>query len=439
MNREELEKDIIGAIIARPEKLASVRNAVKPEHFRHYRRIVEAIVTAFEQGLKLDTVNIYTVGKLPQDEVVKLTSIEPSYSTDLPKLLRALAEEIIREEAMNLKRAITPERDAFELIDEVGAFLRKAEGIISANTRPDKLDILGRYIEHCQKRDNRERIPTPFPTLNRMLYGGLSAGGFTLLGGIPGSGKTSLMLALALHAAQNGTRTAFIEGEMPENEILERLNGIFTGEDIAKCRLPENYERLVAPFISKLYDLPLEIIPLYDRTLERLTSEVVAQVHLGAKLVFVDYLQVYTPKRDYSPKRERAHKSTDEFMEIWDAGKRLRALALQHGVHLFVASSVNRSEAKADKLSLNSYFGSSGLGHDCSVGLILGGEQSDLQELIHPERNTVLNVAKNRSGPRGEIALRFHLRSQRFDELTPGEVPERDDIFEDSDNGESSL
>jgi len=430
MNREELEKDIIGAIVARPEKLASVRNAVRPEHFRHYRHIVEAILTAFEQGLKLDTVNICTVGKLPQDEVVKLTSIEPSYSTDLPKLLRALAEEIIREEAMNLKRAITPERDAFELIDEVGAFLRKAEGIISANTRPDKLDILGRYIEHCQKRDNRERIPTPFPTLNRMLYGGLSAGGFTLLGGTPGSGKTSFMLALALHAAQNGTRTTFIEGEMTAEEILERLNGISTGEDIADLNRPENYERLVSPFVSKFYDLPFEIIPLYDRTLDRLASEVVAQVHLGAKLIFVDYLQVFTPKRG---------DKSDEFMEIRETSRRLRALALQHNVHLFVASSLNRSEVKADKVSLNSFYGSSGLGHDCSVGLILSGELSDLQELIHPERNVVLHVVKNRSGPRGEIALKFHLRSQRFEELTEKEASERDNIFEDNDNGEQTF
>lgn len=428
--REQLERDIIGAIIAKPERLASVRNTVQPEHFRHYKRIVESVLTAFDKGICVDVVNIYTVGKLPQEEVVKLSEIAGSASayTDLPTLLRAFAEEIIREEAVNLKRAITPERDAFELIDDVAAFQRKAEGIISANTRPDKVDILGKYIEHCQKRENQERIQTPFFTLNRMLHGGFAAGGFTLLGGTPGSGKTSFMLALALHAVQTGTRTAFIEGEMTSEEILERLNGISTGEDITN--LNQNYERLVSPFVSKFYDIPFEIIPLYDRTLERLTSEVVAQVHLGAKLVFVDYLQVYTPKR--------ADRS-DEFMEIRETSRRLRALALQHGVHLFVASSLNRSEVKSDKVSFHSFYGSSGLGHDCSVGLILSGEQSDLQELLNPERSVVLHVVKNRSGPRGEIALRFHLRSQRFEEITEGEVSERDNIFKDNDNGESAF
>jgi replicative DNA helicase len=430
MNREQLERDIIGAIMAKPEKLASVRNAVKPEHFQHYKRIVEAILTAFEQGLKFDFSTIGVVGKLQQEEFVELCSIEPSFSANLPVLLRALAEEIIRDEAMNLKRAITPERDAFELIDEVAAFQRKAEGIISANTRPDKLDILTKYAECHLKPESQERISTPFFTLNRMLHGGLSSGGFTLLGGTPGSGKTSFMLGLALHAAQSGTRTTFIEGEMTAEEILERLNGISTGEDIADLNRPENYERLVSPFVSKFYDLPFEIIPLYDRTLDRLASEVVAQVHLGAKLIFVDYLQVFTPKRG---------DKSDEFMEIRETSRRLRTLALQHGVHLFVASSLNRSEVKADKVSLNSFYGSSGLGHDCSVGLILSGELSDLQELIHPERNVVLHVVKNRSGPRGEIALKFHLRSQRFEELTEKEASERDNTFEDRDNGEKTF
>jgi len=73
------------------------------------------------------------------------------------------------------------------------------------------------------------------------------------------------------------------------------------------------------------------------------------------------------------------------------------------------------------------------------VGLILSGELSDLQELIHPERNVVLHVVKNRSGPRGEIALKFHLRSQRFEELTEKEASERDNIFEDNDNGEQTF
>ncbi len=428
--REQLERDILAAIIARPEALASVRNAVRPEHFRHYKRIVGEILAAFEQGLKFDFATIAVAGKLSSSELAELCGIQPSFSANLPVLLRALAEEVIRDEAMNLKAAINPERDAFELIDAVAEFQRNAEGIITANTRPDKVSILNAYVEHCLKREEGERIPVPFPTLGKMLHGGFAPGGFTLLGGTPGSGKTSFMLALALHAAQSGTRVAFIEGEMTAQEVLERLNGAFTGEDIASVGRPENYGRLIKPFVSKFFDLPFELVPLYDRTLERLTSEVVAQVHRGARILFADYLQVFPPTRD---------RHADEFTEIRETSRRLRTLALQHGVHLFVASSLNRSEVRMDKLSLNSFYGSSGLGHDCSVGLILSSEQSDLQELVSPERNVTLHVVKNRSGPRGDITLKFHLRSQRFVELTQEEATERDNVFEDKNNGEQTF
>jgi replicative DNA helicase len=428
MNREKLERDIVETMLGQPKALAAKRNAVKGEHFRYWRRIVEAILAAFDQGVSLETENLIVVGKLPQEEIEKLWSVGPSFSGNLSIMLRVLAEDLIRDAARELAVNVSSEEDAFKILDEVGAFQRNAESIISSNTRPNKNDLLEQYGERCLKPEEHRRISTPFPTLDRMLDGGLQPGGFTLLGGTPGSGKTSFMLALALHAAQGGTKAALIEGEMTADEIMERLNGISVGEDITRLRQSENFGTFVSPFLSKLQELPLEIVPLYDRTLENLASEVISQVHLGAKLIFVDYLQVFSPTR-----RDKS----DEFMEIRETSRRLRSLALQHGVHLFVASSLNRSEVNADRISLHSFYGSSGLGHDCSLGLILSGEGSDLQELVNPERSVRLRVVKNRNGARGDIALKFHLRSQRFEELSEVRLPS--EIFEDRENGEQPF
>lgn len=408
MDRRELERGIVGAIIGRPEKLAAMRNAVVPEHFRYVRHLVEAILTTFDQGFSVDVTTIAVAGKLPSENVAQLYGIEPLFSAQLPVLLCVLAEEAIRDEVMDWRAHIRTDGNAFKLLRDVEALQRKIESIIGVSTRPGKAQILKKYTEHCRRDQDTERIPTPLSDLNMMLYGGWAAGAYALIGGTPGSGKTSFMLSLALHAARAGAHVAFIEGEMTAEEILERLNGISTGEEIAALRRAEHHERLVAPFVAQFSDLPFELIPLYERTLERLISEVAAQIHLGAKLIFVDYLQVFTPKR--------ADKY-DEFMEIRETSQRLRLLALQHGVCLVVASSLNRSETRSDKLSLNSFYGSSGLGHDCSIGLILAGERSDTQELLNPVRNVTLHVVKNRNGVCGEIALKFHLRSQRFEEL----------------------
>lgn len=431
MNREQLERDILAAIIGNPKAFFEHKKALPIAFFVNpiHRRIMEGISGCVEAGVDIDLVNIATVGKLKPEEIALLSELQPSLYGDLGVLAKALAEEVIREKFIAWRDKITLDADVFELLAQVEAIQNEAAEIVAANSRKDKLDLLREFCEYVLTNSEKgvQRIPTPFPTLSRMLKGGFEPGGFTLLGGTPGSGKTSFMLSLALYAAKTGVKTSFIEGEMPANEIFERCNGIQAGVDIAEVRNGARYSELTKQFVSDFYGLPLEIVPLYDRTLDALVSEIRRQVYNGAKFVFVDYLQVFTPKM----------KSSDEFFEIKKTSENLRGLALQNGVHLFVATSLNRSERQAERLTLNSFYGSSGLGHDCSVGMILSGEQSDWEEYVNPERTVLLHVVKNRSGPRGEIALKFYLSSQRFEELT--EVSERDGVFEERDNGEHGF
>jgi replicative DNA helicase len=131
----------------------------------------------------------------------------------------------------------------------------------------------------------------------------------------------------------------------------------------------------------------------------------------GASLVFLDYLQVFA---------ERSKTSSDEFLSIKKVSESLRQIALKYNIVLIVASSLNRNEISTTKPGLNSLYGSSGLGHDCSQAILLCGEQLDENELTTRERSLSLRVVKNRTGVRGEIALKYFLDSQRMDELTNG-------------------
>lgn len=433
--RNQLERDIIATIIGKPKAFFEQQKALSPAFFGNpvHRRIIEAISDCVEAGVNIDMVNIVTIGKLKAQEIAVLSELQPSVYADLGVLAKALAEEVIREKFSEWKIKITPDADAFELLAQMQNLENEAEAVLALNTRKDKVDLLEEFCTYVLTNSEKgvQRIATPFPTLTRMLKGGFEAGGLTLLGGTPGSGKTSFMLSIALHAAKSGVKTSFIEGEMTANETFERLNGIYGGVDIAEVRNGTRYSELTKKFVSDLYDLPLEVVPLYDRTLDALASEIRRQVHNGSKFVFVDYLQVFTPKM----------KSSDEFFEIKKTSEKLRGLALQNGVHLFVATSLNRSERQAERLTLNSFYGSSGLGHDCSVGMILSGEQSDLQELMNPVRNVTLHIVKNRNGARGEIALKFSLDSQRFDEISERQqhTTQNDDVFEEKDDGEQSF
>lgn len=407
--RMQLEMDIISAIMYEPSGFHKV--SLRPEHFSNefHRKIIEAMGECIEQGYEITPANVYTVGRFSSQEISSLTEIGAKPG-NLRLLSLRLAEEAMKELILSLKLKLNSENDVFDMLDEIRKTESEAMAIIESHKTKDKTTLLQEYLEYIQTnaRDGVKCIPTPFPTLTRMLSGGFTFGDISFIGGYPGSGKTSFMLSLALHAARNGIKTAFIEAEMMMNEILERLNGIYTGANIDEIRTGEMYDTLSRQFISELHNLPLEIVPCYERTIEELRRKILKAVNDGVKFVFIDYLQVFVPKG----------RAEDEYSKIKMLSEMLRQVALQHNVHLCVASSLNRNEIGERNLSLASLYGSSQLGHDCAVAILLKGEQGDIQELITRERTLTLHVVKNRQGARGEINFRYYLSSQRMQELT---------------------
>ena len=54
-----------------------------------------------------------------------------------------------------------------------------------------------------------DTIATGFPSLDRMLGGGVRRGDLVVLGGDVGSGKSALALAVAIRAAQQGLQVTY--------------------------------------------------------------------------------------------------------------------------------------------------------------------------------------------------------------------------------------
>src|SRR5256885_13760128 len=64
-----------------------------------------------------------------------------------------------------------------------------------------------------------DTIPTGFPSIDRLVGGGLRRRDLVVLGGDIGSGKSALALGLALRVAQRGTGVALFSGEMDEERV----------------------------------------------------------------------------------------------------------------------------------------------------------------------------------------------------------------------------
>src|SRR5436853_7324112 len=69
-----------------------------------------------------------------------------------------------------------------------------------------------------------DTVPTGFPSVDRILGGGLRRRDLVVLGGDVGAGKSALALGIALRVAQQGggMGVAFFSGEMDEERLMAR-------------------------------------------------------------------------------------------------------------------------------------------------------------------------------------------------------------------------
>src|SRR5580700_561054 len=72
----------------------------------------------------------------------------------------------------------------------------------------------------------RDTVASGFPSLDKVLGGGLRTGDLVVLGGDVGSGKSALALGIAMRAAMRGSVVRYYSGEMAPERVYERMLAI---------------------------------------------------------------------------------------------------------------------------------------------------------------------------------------------------------------------
>ena len=106
------------------------------------------------------------------------------------------------------------------LEESVSAAPEKPAGKIAANQRPGTgaVPVPLRDIPE----DTTIRTPTRIPELDRVLGGGIVEGGLMLIGGDPGIGKSTLLLQVCAHLAEDHKRVLYVSGEESARQIKLR-------------------------------------------------------------------------------------------------------------------------------------------------------------------------------------------------------------------------
>ena len=260
--------------------------------------------------------------------------------------------------------------------------------------------------------------PTGYPSLDRMLMG-LREGQLVVLGARPAVGKTSFALNLALNAAADGYTVGFFSLEMSGKEIAQRFicaQAMVSMSNFRTGRIsPQDWANIneATKELSKL-DILIDDTP--GTTVTEIRAKSRRMLHNKEKAVIVlDYLQLVNPPAGKNYNGNRA-------VEVSEMSRGLKIMAKELGVPVIMLSQLNRSlEGRTGKRPQMSDLRESGsIEQDADIILLLDRSTTE-DEAAREDRPdagvTRVIVAKNRSGPVGDVDLMFLPASTKFYEI----------------------
>lgn len=265
--------------------------------------------------------------------------------------------------------------------------------------------VLVRADAVAEGAESPDTIATGFPSLDKILGGGVRRGDLVVLGGDVGSGKSAFSLAIAMRVAQRRHKVAFYSGEMASDRLLERALAIEgrvrvddlrqgVPNDIARASVGAAAVRL-RDQMPRLETLPPGGIPALLNAIEGDSLD----------LIIIDSLQWLTS----------GVKSLDE--ELADAIRRLKSLALERRVAILTTAHLPNLTAREDLRPQLDDFGALGTvkQHADVVLALFREDMYDRRREI--EGATELLIRKNRNGGTGYVDLYFYAQWMRFEDM----------------------
>lgn len=267
--------------------------------------------------------------------------------------------------------------------------------------------IMRRVDEASDGAPAPDTIATGFPSLDKLLGGGVRRGDLVVVGGDVASGKSALALAIALRAAADARDVVFFSGEMSVSRVMERalaMEGRASVDDIRDGKMDEAARAGIGAAAVRLRDAAPVVERLAPGGIASLADDL--RRHLDLDLAVVDSLQSLAT----------GARTRDEDLAV--AVQELKSLAVELDIAILLTTQL--PQLPRDRKDLRPRLDDFGaLGTVAQhADVVLGLFREEMYDSARGiEGATELIVNKNRNGGTGYADLYFFKKWMRFEDV----------------------
>ncbi len=428
-NNLDAEESLLGAMLLSRDAIVSAveiqltaSDFYKPAH----GHIFDAITSIYAQGEPADPVTV-------ADELSRASLLDGvggsaalvGLQLNTPAIGNASRYARIVEEHALLRRLIGVAGEIAEMgysvPEDVASALDQAESLVfdvAQRRVTDSLaplrELLERHYDHIEALYERGEsvtgVPTGFLDLDELLAG-LQPSNLIIVGGRPGTGKTSFALGVVANAAvKSRTPTLMFSLEMSHLELTQRLlssEAKVESTRLRNGRLHEADWAKIAHATGRLAEAPVFIDDNAHLTIMEIRAKARRlKSRSGLGLIVIDYLQLMTGRSNAENRQ----------VEVSEISRGLKILARELEVPVIALSQLSRNlETRSDKRPVLADLRESGsLEQDADVVLFL--YRDEVYNRDSPDRGSAeIQIAKHRNGPTGVVQLAFNPSFTRFD------------------------
>ena len=329
----EVQRLFLEMILQDAESYVRVQNIYNPDNFdRSIRAAAE-----FVKQHSVDHGTLPTTTQIAATTGVKLQKLEEFNDGHQTWFLEEFENFTKRQE---LERAILKAADLLEKgeYDPVEKLIKDAVQIsLTKDMGTDYFaDPAGRINKYF---NSGGQVSTGWPQLDRLLYGGFSRGELNIFAGGSGSGKSLVMMNIALSWLQAGLSGVYVTLELSEELTSLRTDAMLTSMSTKDIRKDIDTTELKVKMIGKKSgQYRVKGLPAQSNIndIRSYLKEVQLQTGIKVDFVMVDYLDLLMPVSvKVNP--------NDQFIKDKYVAEELRNLAKELNVLLVTASQLNRS------------------------------------------------------------------------------------------------